>query len=147
MRSLGYVYEQFASSQLQGLSPQQVEHSRTLFGINRLTPLPHEPAWRKFLAKFDDPIIKILLAASLLKIIIDVFELQTVVGLAALVGMLLGIGLTYLLKYREWIPTLLFVLAGVFFLLTVGLGSRWCHPTARIGRDCRWRSGVVGTRR
>ena len=38
--------------------------SRQRFGANRLTPLPREPLWKKFLEKFDEPIIKILLAAA-----------------------------------------------------------------------------------
>ena len=37
--------------------------SLSRFGANRLTPLPREPLWKKFLDKFDEPIIKILLAA------------------------------------------------------------------------------------
>ena len=36
-------------------------------------PLPREPLWKKFLDKFDEPIIKILLAAALLSMFVDLF--------------------------------------------------------------------------
>ena len=50
------------------------------FGANRLTPLPREPVWKKFLEKFDEPIIKILLAAALLKMVVDLFEASRSAG-------------------------------------------------------------------
>ena len=42
------------------------------------------PLWKKFLEKFDEPIIKILLAASLLKIVVDLFEASPPAGGIAL---------------------------------------------------------------
>src|SRR5262249_1868058 len=57
-----------------GLVPDQVEQSRREFGRNELTPLPREPLWKKFLEKFDEPIIKILLAAALLSMVVDLFK-------------------------------------------------------------------------
>ena len=57
-----------------GLTADQVALSRQRFGSNRLTPLPREPIWKKFLAKFDEPIIKILLAAALLSMFVDLFQ-------------------------------------------------------------------------
>ena len=49
-----------------GLSSEQAAESRARFGMNALTPLPKESAWSKFAAKFEDPIIRILLSASLI---------------------------------------------------------------------------------
>jgi Ca2+-transporting ATPase len=57
-----------------GLSSEGVAQSRQQFGRNVLTPLPREPLWRKFLGKFDEPIIKILLAAALLSMVVDLFK-------------------------------------------------------------------------
>ena len=57
-----------------GLSREAAEISRQRYGTNRLTRVPPEPLWRKFLAKFDEPIIKILLAAALLSILVELFS-------------------------------------------------------------------------
>jgi Ca2+-transporting ATPase len=57
-----------------GLTPEGVARSRQRFGRNVLTPLPREPLWKKFLEKFDEPIIKILLAAALLSMVVDLFK-------------------------------------------------------------------------
>ncbi len=54
------------------------------FGVNRLTPLPREPLWQKFIEKFDEPIIKILLAAALLSMVVDLFKANSTVGGIAL---------------------------------------------------------------
>lgn len=54
-----------------GLTSAEVEESRAKFGSNVLTPPEKESLWKKFLEKFDDPIIKILLAAWVLSMIIS----------------------------------------------------------------------------
>ncbi len=64
MRSLRAVSELFPQASENGLTDAEVADSAPRFGANRLTPLPREPVWQKFLEKFDEPIIKILLAAS-----------------------------------------------------------------------------------
>ena len=74
MRSLRDIAQLFPNARDSGLTDAEVADSRAKFGANRLTPLPREPLWKKFLEKFDEPIIKILLAASLLKIVVDLFE-------------------------------------------------------------------------
>lgn len=57
-------------NQYQGLTKQQVEENRRLYGENVLTPPKKASLWSQFLEKFDDPIIKILLVAWLLSMII-----------------------------------------------------------------------------
>src|SRR6516225_10996280 len=74
MRTLREVLQQFPAAAERGLTAEQVLQSRQQFGSNRLTPLPREPVWKKFLAKFDEPVIKILLAAALLSMLVDLFE-------------------------------------------------------------------------
>lgn len=54
----------------QGLTLQEVENNRRLYGENTLTPPPKKSLWSLFLEKFDDPIIRILLVAWLLSMII-----------------------------------------------------------------------------
>ncbi len=58
----------------QGLTAAQVLASRERHGANVLTPPEREPLWKKFLQKFRDPLIIILLIAGLLSIGIACYE-------------------------------------------------------------------------
>src|SRR3954447_21162175 len=122
MRMLRDVLQQLPASADNGLTLEGIAQSRTRFGGTRLTPLPREPLWKKFLEKFDEPIIKILLAAALLSMVVDLFKGapayvgagfgRVVVVVAA--GMLVG-------ALRQWLPSMLFGAAVV--LLGVGLAT------------------------
>ena len=57
-----------------GLTDEQVVSSRQRHGTNVLTPPEREPLWRKFLGKFSDPLIIILLVAGMLSIGISFYE-------------------------------------------------------------------------
>ncbi len=59
---------------LVGLTSQQVAQSREKWGANVLTPPKKEPIWKKFLEKFRDPLIIILLIAGALSIGISCYE-------------------------------------------------------------------------
>lgn len=123
MRSLRAVSELFPRTTETGLTDEQVADSRARFGANRLTPLPREPAWKKFLEKFDDPIIKILLAASLLKIVVDLFDVSPTaggLGLGAVVAVLAVLGVA---RLGTWIPSAMFLLAGLLVGVTVVAGD------------------------
>src|ERR1044071_6615140 len=74
MRTLQGVRQLYPAAADAGLAAGAVADSRKRFGENRLTPLPREPLWRKFLEKFDEPIIKILLAAALLSMFVELFR-------------------------------------------------------------------------
>ncbi|MDR1624295.1 MAG: calcium-translocating P-type ATPase, PMCA-type [Tannerellaceae bacterium] len=54
----------------QGLTMQQVEENRNLYGQNVLTPPEKTSLWKLFFEKFNDPIIRILLVAWFLSMII-----------------------------------------------------------------------------
>src|SRR5690349_1256019 len=114
MRTLSDVFQKVPSHPENGLSAEGVSQSRRLFGINRLTPLPREPLWKKFIEKFDEPIIKILLAAALLSMLVDLFKARdTAAEIIAGVGVgLLAVGLAglYLARKSQWIPSFLFAL-------------------------------------
>ena len=60
-----------SEKKLTGLTPEQVEESRRLFGENVLTPPKRVSLWKQFLEKFEDPIIRILLFAWVLSMIIS----------------------------------------------------------------------------
>ena len=122
MRSHRDIADLFPKAREAGLTSEQVILSRERLGTNRLTPLPREPVWKKFLDKFDEPIIKILLAASLLKIVVDLFETHVIAGAIGLAAALATIAGTLLAKAREWLPSLLFALAVVLVGVSIGLG-------------------------
>ena len=122
MRSLQQIFAEFAL----GLGPEHVADSRAKYGANRLTPLPREPLWRKFLEKFDEPIIKILLAAALLSIVVDLFKGSAILGAIALVVVLIVLVPAIPIKpVRKWVPPLMFALAIVWVIVSAIDG----HPS------------------
>src|SRR5438067_1872436 len=109
-----------------GLTDEAAAASRACFGSNRLTPLPRTPAWRQFLAKFDEPIIRVLLAAALLKIIIDLFSAPShglAAGGTALALLAACLLLPVWLGRKGWVPALLFGLAVALVPVGVALGE------------------------
>ena len=58
----------------QGLTDAEVLESRTKHGVNILTPPEKESLWSKFMEKFEDPLIRILLVAGLLSVGIAGYE-------------------------------------------------------------------------
>src|SRR5436309_3980298 len=122
MRPLTETFRQLPASAESGLPDEAVARSRQLFGANRLTPLPREPLWKKFLEKFDEPIIKILLAAALLSMFVDLFQDRAdVAGIALGVVAAAAAGLA-VLRQLKWLPSLMFVSAVILFL--IGLSMR-----------------------
>jgi Ca2+-transporting ATPase len=117
MRTIRDVLERLPTTPETGLEPSAVADSKRLFGTNRLTPLPREPQWRKFLDKFDEPIIKILLAAALLSMIVDLFQAERLLGGLGLALVLAVIAAAFVLRLAHWIPALLFVAALALFAL------------------------------
>ncbi len=125
MRSLAKILQQLPTSSENGLTSAGVVQSRERFGANRLTPLPREPIWRKFLEKFDEPIIKILLAAALLSMVVDFFKVPDngpLIGGIAVGLIALTVVVAYLLRQSQWVPTILFVLAIMTFFTGLALG-------------------------
>ncbi len=57
-----------------GLTDAQVIESRQKYGANILTPAEKVPVWKRFLEKFKDPIIIILLVAGLASVAISFYE-------------------------------------------------------------------------
>lgn len=57
-----------------GLSDKEVLESREKYGVNILTPPEKAPLWKRFLEKFRDPLIIILLIAGVLSIGISCYE-------------------------------------------------------------------------
>lgn len=57
-----------------GLTSAEVATSRQKYGSNELTPPKKESLWKKFLEKFEDPIIIILLVAMFLSLGVSCYE-------------------------------------------------------------------------
>jgi Ca2+-transporting ATPase len=125
MRPVRAITELFPSARDTGLTDAQVAESRAKFGANRLTPLPRQPVWKKFLEKFDDPIIKILLAASLLKIVVDLFEASAMTGAIALGSVLAVFVAALFVKIGDWVPSIMFGLAALWVGVSIAIG----HPS------------------
>jgi Ca2+-transporting ATPase len=128
MRTLREVQQQIPSTPEMGLHSEAVVRSRQLFGSNRLTPLPREPLWKKFLAKFDEPIIKILLAAALLSMIVDLFEPPPALRRYLSGGIVIGLAVaaiaaTYLTGRKECVPSILFLTAVVLWPVGLATGN------------------------
>ncbi|MBY0527416.1 MAG: cation-translocating P-type ATPase [Gemmataceae bacterium] len=126
MRTLTELQTELEVAPEAGLTSEAALRSRKRFGANRLTPLPREPLWKKFLDKFDEPIIKILLAAALLSMVVDLFKppvetMRYVLGGVGIVLAGLAIVAAYIMKQQQWIPSLLFVSA--LFLWPIGLAT------------------------
>src|SRR3954468_2615495 len=120
MLSIRAIQEQLPTTTENGLAAEGVPQSRQRFGANRLPPLPREPLWKKFLEKFDEPIIKILLAAALLSMVVDLFQPPVEMGRYLVGGIVVGlaalaIAAVYILGRKEWVPSILFLSALVLF--------------------------------
>src|SRR5687767_12830958 len=121
MRTLTEIFQTLPADPEKGLPLEGVAASRQRYGENRLTPMPREPLWKKFLEKFDEPIIKILLAAALLSMVVDLFKYDKANN-----GLLGGIGLglivialvaAFAARLQQWIPSIMFASAMVLFFL------------------------------
>ncbi len=62
------------TTQYTGLTDSEVLESRNNNGVNILTPPKKEPLWKRFIGKFGDPLIIILMIAGVLSIGISCYE-------------------------------------------------------------------------
>ncbi|MBS1370691.1 MAG: calcium-translocating P-type ATPase, PMCA-type [Lentisphaeria bacterium] len=79
-----------------GLSGSEVEASRREHGENLMAPPEREPWYRQFLAKFDDPVIRILIIAALISMVTGGW----VEGIGIVIAVLLATGLAFLNEFR-----------------------------------------------
>src|SRR5262245_63604589 len=117
MRTIASITQELNISTEQGLSSAQISQSKQKYGVNQLTPLPREPIWKKFLEKFDEPIIKILLAAALLSMVVDLFKANNLLGGIGVGLVVVLVAAAYVLRLSQWIPSILFGTAIVLFFM------------------------------
>lgn len=84
----------------QGLNAEQVQESRRQHGENTMTPPERIPAWKLFLQKFNDPIIKLLLFATLLSFITGYFHGSFAESFGILIAVFLATFLSFINEYR-----------------------------------------------
>jgi P-type Ca2+ transporter type 2C len=85
-----------------GLSTAQVTEFRQQYGANAMTPPVREPLWKQYLAKFDDPIIRILLLAVAVSTIVSIVKgsgLLDTIGI--IIAILLATGIAFFNEYRS----------------------------------------------
>lgn len=121
MRTLSDVIHSTSAHPETGLTDKSVAASRQQFGKNVLTALPHEPLWKKFIEKFDEPIIKILLAATLLSMIVDLFKGAPLVGGISFGVVAVILAVAHVLRQDRWVPALM--LLSAIGLFGVGLAG------------------------
>jgi P-type Ca2+ transporter type 2C len=122
MRTEGDIGQKLPASSTQGLTSAAVVQSRQLFGANRLTALPREPIWRKFLEKFDEPIIRILLAAAFLSMVVDLSKAEPLFGGLGLGLLAVLVSGACLCSQARLIPILLFGTALLLFIAGAAAG-------------------------
>ncbi|MCM1110700.1 MAG: calcium-translocating P-type ATPase, PMCA-type [Clostridium sp.] len=91
-----------------GLTDAEVTESRRINGVNILTPPAKEPLWKRFLEKFRDPLIIILLIAGVLSVGISCYEywgLGQGAGVffepaGIFIAILLATGLAFFFEYK-----------------------------------------------
>lgn len=97
------------TSAYKGLTDAEVTASRAQNGANILTPPEKEPLWKKFLEKFTDPLIIILLIAGTLSVGISCYEYFALPGTGAAVffeplgifiAILLATGMSFLFELK-----------------------------------------------
>jgi Ca2+-transporting ATPase len=128
MRTVDEVRRLVQVSADNGLDAASVVGSRKQLGSNRLTPPPKVPTWKKFVEKFDEPIIIILLAAALLSMVVELFKpdpdhhlLPTILGILFLCVGGGVVASAYATGRSNWVPTALFVSA--LILWPIGLAT------------------------
>jgi Ca2+-transporting ATPase len=119
MRTLHDIEQLFPGAAENGLNASAAAQSQQRFGVNKLTPLPREPLWKKFLEKFDEPIIKILLGAALLSMFVDLFQSRAGLAGIALIVVAAIISAAFAQGKGHWLPSILFVSALVLFFVGV----------------------------
>lgn len=84
---------------LNGLSEDQVKESRKKYGKNILTPPEKESAWKLFLEKFQDPVIRVLLIAAFLSLGISFVEKEFAETIGIFCAIFLATGIAFWFEY------------------------------------------------
>ncbi len=85
-----------------GLSKSQVADFRIQYGTNAMTPPVRDPLWKQYLAKFNDPIIKILLFAVVVSTVVSLISGEGLLDtLGIIIAVFLATGIAFFNEYRS----------------------------------------------
>ena len=82
-----------------GLTEQEVASARAKYGVNLLTPPKQTPWWRLYFEKFQDPIIVILLFATLISLIFGFMHGEYTESVGIICAVLLATGVGFWQEY------------------------------------------------
>lgn len=86
---------------LRGLSAAEAGAARAQHGDNVLTPPPREPWWVQFRAKFEDPVIRILIIAAVISLGVGLSEGHVAPeSVGIIIAILLATGLAFVNEFR-----------------------------------------------
>jgi Ca2+-transporting ATPase len=85
-----------SGTRYKGLSSSEVEARRRQYGENVLTPPKRSPWWRLFLDKFSDPVIRLLIIATVIAVVVG----EVVESIGIIIAILLATTLAFLNEYR-----------------------------------------------
>ncbi|MGH2412984.1 MAG: HAD-IC family P-type ATPase, partial [Microcystaceae cyanobacterium] len=88
------------TSPYSGLTAQQVKLNRQKYGTNILTPPQRDPWWKLYLAKFADPVIRILIMAAAIAISVGIFEDEYAEALGIILAIFLATTLAFINEYK-----------------------------------------------
>jgi Ca2+-transporting ATPase len=83
-----------------GLTAAEVEISRQTHGSNLLTPTKRDSLWKQFLAKFDDPMIRILIIAAAIAIAVGIYDGSYIEGLGIIFAIILATTVAFINEYK-----------------------------------------------
>ena len=99
--------EELNSHPHNGLTDQQVIANREKYGKNQFTPKKKEPLWKKYLEKFEDPTIRILLVCTVLALVAGIYKgittdewLGIVEAIAIMIAVLIATGVGFWLELK-----------------------------------------------
>src|SRR5687768_10667162 len=103
MRTIEEIVSSTHTSLTDGLTSQAAESSRRTYGANVFTPPQRTPLWKRFLEKFNEPIIRILLLAAGVSIGIALWkgEGHFLDGIAILLAVGLATGVAFLSELKS----------------------------------------------
>src|SRR5574344_412893 len=85
---------------LLGLTEEEVTERRQKFGDNLLSPPKRVSPWILYLEKFKDPVIEILIVASILSLVISIIEDQYAETIGIIAAILLATGIGFIFEYN-----------------------------------------------
>ena len=86
-------------AQSQGLTDSEALTSRRKNGSNLLTPSKKVSLWKLFFEKFEDPVIRMLLAIALLSLFVSWFENDYTESVGIIIAIILATGVAFWFEY------------------------------------------------